>query len=51
MFGFSKSLKSLNMQQAVVTKNIPTGPKQRFTQVLQSDYNRVIKKPKTNKNN
>jgi len=48
MFGFSKSIKTLNMPQTVVNKTVPTGPKKRFTQVMQPDYNRTIKKPKTN---
>jgi len=37
------------MPQTMVTKTAPTGPKKRFTQNIQLDQHRVIKKSKTDK--
>ena len=45
MFGFSKSLKSLNVPQAVLTKNTQDGTRKRYAQVLKPTNARIIKKP------
>ena len=46
MFGISKCLKTLNMPQTLIGKTNEPETKKRFTQVIQPEYNRVIKKPR-----
>ena len=46
MFGFSKSLKTLNTPPSIVIKAPQEGPRKRHTQVMQPPF-QPVKKPNT----
>ena len=49
MFGFSKSLKSLNLPQTVIAKNQQDGTRKRYAQVMQPCNQRFVKKANNTK--